>query len=182
MPFIPLGEPALPKASSDLGRGGYTPVVFPKSAQVVWGEWVANLLILGVRRSFGMRGIGGGSSCDCGGRSNLRLLNIGNGNTNSIGCQVVKMEKGKWKRESGRGSWMVAGSNGLRSVWGGGRQTRLWKLRVTWAGDLKCEKWVRGQKEGPGRVTTKPAPFQKTKGCGTQRPFRADNCGWMGLL
>ena len=107
MPFIPLGEPALPKASSDLGRGGYTPVVFPKSAQVVWGEWVANLLILGVRRSFGMRGIGGGSSCECGGSSNLMLLNIGNDNTNGIGCQVVKMKNGKWKRESGK--WGVDG-------------------------------------------------------------------------
>ena len=61
------------------------------------------------------------------------LLNIGNDNTNGISCQVVKMEKRKWKRESGRGSWMVAGSNGLGSVWGGGRQTRLWILRVGWA-------------------------------------------------
>jgi len=107
IPFVPLGEPALAKARSDLGRGGYTPGVFPKSAQVVWGEWVANLLILGVRRLFGMRGMDGGSSCDCGGSSNLRLLNTGNDNTNGIGCQVVKAEKGKGKREGGEvdGGW-----------------------------------------------------------------------------
>ena len=130
MPFVPLGEPALPRASSDLGRGGYTPAVFPKSAQVVWGEWVANLLILGVRRSFGMRGIGGGSSCNCDGSSNLRLLDIWNDNTNGICCQVVKMEKGKWKRESG--GWMVAGSNGL------GRVRGWWQANPTVgpAGDL----------------------------------------------
>jgi len=76
------------------------------------------------------------------------------------------MEKGKWKRESGKGElgggWFEWG---LAASGVGGRQTRLWNLRVTRAGDSKrgnrgCGQKVFGQKEGPGRVRSKPAPSE----------------------
>ena len=70
--------PALPRASSDLGRNGYTPGIFSKSAQVVWDEWVVDLLILGVRRLFGMRGLEGGSGWVGDGSSNRKVSDIGN--------------------------------------------------------------------------------------------------------
>jgi hypothetical protein len=50
-----------------------------------------------------MKRVDGGSSCEREGSSNCRLLNIGNDNTDGIGCQVVKLKKGKGKRESGSG-------------------------------------------------------------------------------
>ena len=54
------------------------PGCFSKSAQVVWDEWVVDLLILGVRRLFGMRGLEGGSGWVGDGSSNRKVSDIGN--------------------------------------------------------------------------------------------------------